>query len=514
MKPDLPHNPRPGAGINHPDVEDVATTTTSLGVPVRLRPFFTAFTAAAMIAAVPMPGLSDAGAVLAAPPAGAISDNVEFVSNTQLPAAAIGMAFDGDVVFITTAAGLFSYDISDPAAPALLGSLPYYIWENEDMTYDAERKLLFVSRDPRGFTGIVAPAELRFFGQVEIFDVSNPAVFVPVNAFTLPAGHTSTCISGGDGPCDFTWTGGPYGTTQLGDPYGRPIYATDITDPRNPVACPEPVNMNLKPDGGTGYAHDVQVDDDGIAWVSSEGGIHGYWTYGEHVDPTTGVTRTATGCNPVPYGGGVSPTDATPSRFMHNAWRPTHLGIPGDDESIGHVLLATEEDTSTDCAASGRFATYDLRSSLDGSGFTNPEGFELDALDSWTPEGVEGATGCASAHYFQDRGDALLTYAFYGQGVRFLDVSDPRDIRQVGYYRPDGGNAFASYWHDGYVYVADVGRGMDVVRVIDEAGAEVETGASATMRTVEAPMLAAGALDDSALYDARTGYTCRLPLGG
>ncbi len=476
----------------------------------------TALATAALVAAAPMPFAGSSGNAheLPDPPAGDISENVEFVANVQLPATAIGMVFDGDVAFITTAAGLFSYDISDPTAPALLGSLPYYIWENEDMTYDAERKLLFVSRDPRGFTGIVAPASLRFFGQVEIFDVSNPRVFVPVNAFTLPAGHTTTCVSGGEGPCDFTWTGGPYGTEQLGDPYGRPIYSTDITDPRNPVPCPEPINMGLMPDGGTGYAHDVQVDADGIAWVSSEGGIHGYWTYGEHLDPTTGETRVATGCDPVPYGGGVTPTSATPSRFMHNAARPTYLSIPDDEDSVGHVLLATEEDTSTNCAASGRFATYDLRSSLDGSGFTSPETFELDALDSWTPEGAEGATGCASAHYFEDRGDALLTYAFYGQGVRFLDVSDPRDIRQVGYYRPNGGNAFASYWHDGHVYVADVGRGMDVLRLTDDAGEDVGTGEGAQLRTVEAPAIDGALLDAATLYDERTGYTCRLPLGG
>lgn len=135
--------------------------------------------------------------------------------------------FDGDVAFVTTAHGLFSVDIADPADPQLLGHLPYYIWENEDVDYDPERKLLSVSRDPRGFTGIIAPAQLRFFGAVEIFDVSDPSVFVPVNAFTPPAGHTTTCISAGEGPCDFTWTGGPYGNEAFG-PYGRPIYATDI----------------------------------------------------------------------------------------------------------------------------------------------------------------------------------------------------------------------------------------------------------------------------------------------
>ena len=471
-----------------------------------------------LVAATPVVPPGPSVGTAADPPPGDISDNVEFVANLPLPAVAIGAVFDGDVAFVTTAHGLFSVDISDPSDPRLLGHLPYYIWENEDVDYDPERKLLFVSRDPRGFTGIIAPAQLRFFGAVEIYDVSDPSVFVPVNVFTLPAGHTTTCISAGEGPCDFTWTGGPYGNEAFG-PYGRPIYATDIRDPLDPVPCPEPINTGLMPDGGTGYAHDVQVDPEGIAWVSSEGGVHGYWTHGHHLDPTTGQVREATPCDPVPYGGGVTPTAATPSQFMHNAWRNPTLAVPSPDPdqveaSRGHVLLATEENITGDCAASGRFATYDVRSSLDGSGFTDPTGFELDALDSWTPEGVDGATGCASAHYFEDRGDGLLAYAFYGQGTRFLDVSDPTDIRQVGYYRPDGGSAFAAYWYRDLVFVTDNGRGLDILRLTDGDDGEVAMGGAARLPTVAAPSLAPGALPDSSGFDPATGYTCRLPLAG
>lgn len=412
---------------------------------------------------------------LADPPAGDISDNVEFVANAPEASTAIAIAFDGDVMFVSTITGVFSYDISDPANPTLLGVLPEYIWENEDMDIDTERDLLFVSRDPRGFTGILAPPELRLVGGVEIIDISDPSLMRHVNLFTLPAGHTSTCIAASaDGGCDFLWTGGPYANEALG-PYGRPIYATDVRDPSNPVQCPEPINTGLYDGDGDlrdGYAHDVQVDADGIAWVSSEGGVHGYHTFGEHLDPTTGAVRTATPCNPVPYAGAGSPESATPSRFMHNSHRNLDAQIPGEEESRGHIVYATEEAITSDCATSGRFATYDVRPTLDGSGFTDPVGTRLTALDTWTPEAAEGATGCASAHYFDDRGDGLLAYSFYAQGTRFLDASDPTDIRQVGYYRPDGGSSFAAYFHDDHVYVADNGRGVDILRFHDGASAE------------------------------------------
>jgi hypothetical protein len=108
-------------------------------------------------------------------------------------------------------------------------------------------------------------------------------------------------------------------------------------------------------------------------------------------------------------------------------------------------------------------------------------------LDTWTPEGQEGSTGCASAHYFADRGDSMLAYAFYGQGTRFLDVSDPKDIRQVGYFRPNGASTWAAYWHNGYVFIADNARGVDIVRFNGEAGdAAVE--APIAEQLVQVPM--------------------------
>ncbi len=460
---------------------------------------------AAPIAAAPLPAPS----AESAGSSGASSDAVELVASIPEMAAAISLAFDEDVMFVSTATGIWSYDIADPSAPSLLGSVPHYIWENEDMDFDAERDLLFVSRDPRGFTGVVAPAQARPFGAVEIYDVSNPSVMVPVSTFTVPAGHTSSCVSAGEGRCDFLWTGGPYGNESFG-PYGRPIYSTDIRDPRNPVTCPEPINTGLY-DGETGYAHDVQVDDQGVAWVSSEGGVHGWWTFGEHLDPTTGETATATPCEPIPYAGGGSPQDATPSRFMHNSLRPSHVAIPGDEDSRGMILLATEEQTSIACATSGRFATYDLRSSTDGAGFTDPADFRLDVLDTWTPEDAEGATGCASAHYFTDRGDGLLAYSFYGQGVRFLDASDPTDIRQVAWYRPDDANAFSSYWRqigdEWFVFVADFTRGVDILRFTPSHGG----GSPASLPTVEAPPLSGGSTTPLVM-DRGFGYLCPLPL--
>ena len=53
------------------------------------------------------------------------------------------------------------------------------------------------------------------------------------------------------------------------------------------------------------------------------------------------------------------------------------------------------------------------------------------------PTGRSPATGNCSAHWFDEQG-GLLAQGWYDQGVRFLDISNPRDIKQVAYYATTG----------------------------------------------------------------------------
>jgi hypothetical protein len=405
----------------------------------------------------------------AAPAQAATSSNVTEIAHLPDLVGAISANFIGDTMFVSTAAGIYSYDVSDPARPKRLGALPMYIWENEDVDVDTVHKRLFISRDPRGFTSPAISGDTFPYGGVHIIDVSDPASMTQLNFFLVPAGHTTTCVN----HCDTIWTAGPYANAAANPGlHGRPIYATDVRDPANPVPCPAPIDVDHD-DGRSGYVHDVQVDAQGIAWVSGQGGVRGYWTSGRHLNPVTHVVETATGCDPVPYAGAGSPGVATPSRFMHNSWRdyrPTSARrarrlrrrgkVPRND-----VLLATEENVVTDCPTAGRFATYDLRGTRHGQGF-NPgtdATARLKPLDTWTPERQPGSTGCASSHYFSSR-DGITANAFYTQGVRFLDTRDPRNIRQVGYFVNPDSDTWAAYWHEGAVFVTDFQRGVDVLR--------------------------------------------------
>src|SRR5260221_16154 len=82
--------------------------------------------------------------------------------------AAISINFIGDTMFVSTVHGVYSYDVSDPANPTLLGALPMYIWENEDVSVDPVRQLLYISRDPRGFTSPATGGDTFPYGAVHI----------------------------------------------------------------------------------------------------------------------------------------------------------------------------------------------------------------------------------------------------------------------------------------------------------------------------------------------------------
>lgn len=422
------------------------------------------------------------------PPAGAISSGVQFLANIPELATAISIDFLGTTMFASTVTGIYAYDVSDPAAPRLAGSLPQYIWEDEDVQIDPRRKLLFLSRDPRGFT---TPATTAFpYGAVQVIDVSNPAVMRQLSLTLLPSGHTTTCVDG----CNYTWTAGPAtGKTQPAEWGGRPVFALDMRDPAHPVQCPHPIDEHRN-DGKTDYTHDVQVDRSGIAWVSGSGGIRGYWVNGTHRNAQTGRAQKATGCDPVPYaGGGTDLGQLSNGGVMHNSLHPAWA--PG-------VLLATEEINTTSCRTSGRFATYSLAGSYGGAGFrsTPSKRFRLTVLGTWTPEHQPGASGCDSAHYFTDRGDGITANAFYTQGTRFLDVRDPRHIKQVAYFRPDDANTWAAYWRPGgYVFVADFQRGVDILKVSPGKNGS----------PVTAPVLSSRSLPN--LPSRELGWLCQVP---
>ena len=142
-------------------------------------------------------------------------------------------------------------------------------------------------------------------------------------------------------------------------------------------------------DGVTAYSHDVQVDGEGIAWVSGAGGVRGYWTEGVHNDPLRAASSARRRrLDPIPYAGGeFDARRRAPSEFMHNAFRaaatrPDDGPRPGYGYDPSKLILATEEeDAPPDCNGLGQFSIASLR------GLLQRRGLALDARgrrSGWT----------------------------------------------------------------------------------------------------------------------------------
>ena len=58
----------------------------------------------------------------------------------------------------------------------------------------------------------------------------------------------------------------------------------------------------------------------------------------------------------------------------------------------------------------------------------------------------------------------IIVETFYGQGTRFIDLSDPAHPKQVGYFVPQGAEAATPAYHHGLVYAAQYSGGIDVLR--------------------------------------------------
>lgn len=145
------------------------------------------------------------------------------------------------------------------------------------------------------------------------------------------------------------------------------------------------------------------------------------------------------------------------------------------------MVLITEEDvwsrdtfmTPAGCESQGSFQTWQVKQ----YGPTGPDQGTVVNLDAWTTEFIEvvngdenpltgndivPTNGMCSAHYFDEPWDIVAT-SWYNQGLRFLNVSDPRNIKEIAYFAAPGQTTWAAYWSPtaaDIVYAIDHARGV------------------------------------------------------
>ena len=187
--------------------------------------------------------------------------------------------------------------------------------------------------------------------------------------------------------------------------------------------------------------------------------------------------------------------------------------------AAGNIALVTEEDFTGPCSASGRIVAVDLTDSRGGEPAVNStpaQPYRMKALSAFHPTQDAGGTvspsGSCSAHYFEVAGSTIAA-GWYGQGVRLIDASNARDLRQVGYFYVTGTDpatnpsslVWDTAWHGDLLYVFDMARGIEILRL--KSGPF----ASATLPTVRSPAMRRDPLAAKpvASLDAR-GLVCPL----
>lgn len=390
-------------------------------------------------------------------PGGRATPNVSLALNLPV-GQATGGAFHKGHYFLTasdvawlrggspaaTTGGLAVFDVAAPESPKPVGFLPLPHFQNEDLQISEERDLLVISQDrSRVPNGPVIP------GRVYLIDVAVPQAPVLLSVTVLPAqvgtlptgdpaggpGHTASMVAGDT----YLWLSGSR---------DRSVWVMDIRDPAAPTVVGSfvtPAADDTK-NRAPGQTHDAAVDRFGDVWVMGTGGTALYSLTANPLKPRL-LARTGKGDN------------ARLNHFIHH-------GLERLDRDT--VLVAEEDYSVGRCTGAD---TPDEDGSLQAWRIDRKAGL-LRPLSTWdAPKGASDSgplSQMCSSHWFGINGAKVVADAWYGAGVRFVDLSNPKKPRSIGMWAGDStiaGQAKFVPGRDDLVYVADYGRGLDVVKI-------------------------------------------------
>ncbi len=140
------------------------------------------------------------------------------------------------------------------------------------------------------------------------------------------------------------------------------------------------------------------------------------------------------------------------------------------------MLLITEEDyEQTDCSKAGSFQTWKINSFKRADAIKPLDKVELADLGG-PADFVLPEDAFCSAHWFDYHQSGIAAVAYYGGGVRLVDVRDPKNIKPYGY--AVGGETWDAYWmpqrrtddtaklpRTNILYQVDLVTGLTVYRV-------------------------------------------------
>jgi hypothetical protein len=355
--------------------------------------------------------------------------------------------------------GMRVFSVTDPGAPALIGS--YLPGGRADAVPDSavfgERRIAVLGGTRRTSSNL--PDQGRT-DRTEFFDVTDPAnprllwTFGPDQADG--EAHNTDIV---DSRRLFLPSGG-VGIQGLRIYDLRPLLWTNPSAPwtvfrGDPVALWEksPYRAGRPVGAAFTHTHDIEVYTD--YWVKR----NGRWIQRDIALLAEGGTYTNNAGNT----GSIFVIDITNPRspVVLNRW----LHQTGDGhhpiryhheiqfiDGLSRVALVTDEDMHNGCGNAGGAVALQF----------SPDLTRAVELSEWFIPAGTPAPVCSVHVFTSDRG--LVFFGAYNAGLQVVDYRDPRRPRQVAEAIMPGATAWGAYYYQGYVYVGDMARGLDVFK--------------------------------------------------
>jgi hypothetical protein len=392
-------------------------------------------------------------------------------------------------LFVTSGVdSLQVWNVSKPAAPRLVGTLPNALFENEAMNCGERRTTKGTQRFALiGVDSVQAspddPQHVNVGGnELVVVDVTKPsAPTIRSRTPGLTSTHTLACADPGN--CTYAYS--------AGDSSSATFSIFDLRNLDKPREVDgKPGKAGLQAFSSPTAGHKWNFDDAGYGTPTGFDGAS-IWDVRKPAHPRLVTTTGAAGRGTDPRYPGWN------DFILHNSFRPNARAFKPDAKpsyANGNVLLVTEEDyEQVDCTKAGSFQTWWVKR-LDGTkdAIRPLDKVELSDLGNYPlPLG-----GFCSSHWFDFRPGGLVAAGFYGGGTQILDVRNPRDIKPYGHSVWGGSEVWDAMWVPVYkdgkqtsrrtslVYSIDLVRGLDVYRV---ALPGTTTAGSASVPPVAAP---------------------------
>jgi len=359
------------------------------------------------------------------------------------------------------------YDVSNPAAPLEVGSMPSAQFENEAMNC-GERK---VGKTTQRFALIgvdlfqASPDDIEHVNDpvrgnyelivVDVTDPTTPRIRSRVPSTTST--HTVTCVV--DTECRYVYSAGDDSAV----PGQGSFSIFDLADLDHPVEVDsDPATAGVQPfrSDAVGWGgHKWNFDGAGRGVHTGAGGSYVY----DVTNPVRPVEIANTGS------AGDSAREGMANGFNnfihHNSFHPNAAAFRANAApslANGNILLVTEED-------------YENRR-MDGSDGSIVPLAKVELADLATYPLPVGAF--CSAHWFDYHQSGLVSVGYYGGGTQFIDVTDPLAPSSHGFAWFGASEVWDSYWVPVYnsrgvatgkktnlVYSVDLVRGLDVLAV-------------------------------------------------